>query len=140
MNQMFAPLRKYADFHGRATRTEFWLFFLFRVLLLAAFVGGFVAVFYATGDYPEEGGINWMTKCILLAAFASWIVLILPQLAVTVRRLHDQDQSGWLVLLKWAPLGDLVLFVFMLLKGTAGTNRHGSDPRARADTPAPLFA
>jgi uncharacterized membrane protein YhaH (DUF805 family) len=58
------------------------------------------------------------------------LALFIPSLAVTVRRLHDQDKSGWLVLLPLIPLvGGIILLVFMLLEGTQGPNRFGPDPK-----------
>jgi uncharacterized membrane protein YhaH (DUF805 family) len=59
-----------------------------------------------------------------------WLGFFIPSLAVTVRRLHDTNRSGWWVLISLLPLvGALVLFIFMLLNGTAGANRFGSDPK-----------
>ncbi len=143
MDMMFAPLRKYADFYGRATRTEYWLFFLFRVLL---FIGLLIPVGFLTvsdsgpnadGDASALGVFGGL---ILLIGALVYVALLIPELAVTVRRLHDQDLSGWLVLLTLAPFGGLVLFVFMLLRGTQGTNRHGPDPRTPPEHTASLFA
>jgi uncharacterized membrane protein YhaH (DUF805 family) len=48
-----------------------------------------------------------------------------------VRRLHDSDKSGWWLLLTLIPVGGLVLFIFYLLDGTRGPNRHGADPKGR---------
>ena len=59
-----------------------------------------------------------------------WLAIIIPSLAVTVRRLHDQDKTGWLVLLGLIPfVGGLILLVFMLLEGTKGPNQYGPDPK-----------
>ena len=137
---MFAPLRKYVDFYGRATRTEFWLFALFRVLVFAVFTVAFFAAAIATGNEAENSIANGLSMGILVTAILVYMALLLPELAVTVRRLHDQDLSGWLALLKLAPMGDLVLLIFMFLPGTLGANRHGPDPRAPAETQASLFA
>lgn len=128
MDLMFAPLRKYADFYGRATRTEFWLFFLFRALIAVAFCIAFIAV-AAPDIAADSDSLNPTAFGIIAVGIVVYLALLLPELAVTVRRLHDQDMTGWLALLKIAPMGDFVLFIFMLLPGTAGTNRHGSDPR-----------
>lgn len=66
-----------------------------------------------------------------------WLFTLIPNIAVTIRRLHDQDKSGWMILLILIPLvGPLILLVFMLLDGNRGPNRFGPDPKgpAHADT------
>ncbi|MDO9337482.1 MAG: DUF805 domain-containing protein [Caulobacteraceae bacterium] len=140
MDQMIAPLRKYADFHGRATRTEFWMFFLFRVLLVVAFVVPFVIIVGISDRDSNGGPIGILASLWLGLACLVYLALIIPELAVTVRRLHDQDLSGWFVLLGLVPMGGFVVFIFMLLKGTNGTNRHGPDPRAPTEQTASIFA
>jgi uncharacterized membrane protein YhaH (DUF805 family) len=139
MDMMFAPLRKYADFYGRATRTEYWLFFLFRVILFAVLLAAFIAAAASNGGL-ENDEVNGAAMGVAVVGGIVYLALLLPELAVTVRRLHDQDMSGWLSLLKLAPMGDFVLFIFMLLQGTAGANRHGPDPRAPAESQAGIFA
>jgi len=61
------------------------------------------------------------------------LFIFIPSLAVTVRHLHDQDRSGWLVLLQFIPfiggLGGLILLVFTVIEGTKGTNSYGPDPK-----------
>ncbi|WP_416907318.1 MAG: DUF805 domain-containing protein [Polymorphobacter sp.] len=117
---MFAPLRKFATFGGRAPRAEFWWFWLFSVLLIgAATVVDFALIgaeaLAAFGVGPLGG----------LAALA----LMLPSLAVQVRRLHDQEKSGWFILIGLIPfIGGLILFWFNLQRGTPGTNIYGEDP------------
>ena len=130
MDLMFAPLRKYADFNGRARRSEYWLFWLFTTIvsIILTFVGGLVM----GGNDPSNpfaGGnlLSWI-----------WTVAILiPSIAVGVRRLHDTDRSGWWLLLILLPIiGAIVLLIFFVLDGTSGSNKFGSDPKGRgaADT------
>ncbi|MBS7782526.1 DUF805 domain-containing protein, partial [Providencia stuartii] len=57
------------------------------------------------------------------------VAILIPSLAVTVRRLHDIDKSGWWYLLTFIPFGGLVIFVFTCLDGTPGNNRFGSNPK-----------
>jgi uncharacterized membrane protein YhaH (DUF805 family) len=99
----------YANFQGRAQRSEFWWFALF------AFVAS--AVLGALGD-------------ILAALFA--LAILLPAIGVAVRRLHDVDRSGWWYLLVLIPvLGPLILiFAFFIHRGVRGENRFGPDPLA----------
>jgi uncharacterized membrane protein YhaH (DUF805 family) len=139
MDMMIAPLRKYADFYGRATRTEFWMFFLFRVLLFIAFFIPFAVMAGFSNGGANDDPLALIAGFWLVLAGLTYLALFVPELAVTVRRLHDQDLSGWLVLLGLVPMGGFVVFVFMLLKGTDGTNRHGPDPRALTAHTASVF-
>lgn len=134
MDLMFQPLRKYADFQGRARRSEYWLFYLFQVILgfLIGFVGGFVDV--AMGFQPGALGMGTVG---LTLSVIMWLVFFVPNLAVGVRRLHDSNKSGWLLLLGLIPvLGWIALLIFFVLDGTPGPNQYGPDPKGRgADTP-----
>lgn len=97
-------LSKYADFKGRASRSEMWFFFLFYIL--AAVVASVVSE--------------------ALAALV-YLGLLLPTLAVEIRRLHDLDKSGWWILLAFVPIGNIVVFVWFCMRGTVGDNRFGAD-------------
>ena len=106
-------LSKYATFSGRAARSEFWWFALFTLIvnvvsnMIQAIVG------------------DWFAFVGLLVALA----LLLPSIAVAVRRLHDLDKSGWWYLLVFVPLiGFLVLLYFFVQRGTEGQNQYGADP------------
>ena len=87
------------------------------------------------GMLMEELGTGvWIVGGLLLLW---WLFVLIPNLAVTVRRLHDQDKSGWMFLLIFIPfVGPLILLVFMFLDGTRGPNRFGPDPKGtgHADT------
>ena len=124
MEYMFAPLRRYVDFKGRARRKEYWMWVLFVVVALfvlmyldaALGLGG-----TATG-YAEGGSVGFnMTGGLLTTIF--WLATIIPSIAVAVRRVHDQDKSGWFVLI---PFYNIVL---MFIEGTRGPNRFGPDPK-----------
>ncbi len=94
--------RKYVDFNGRASRPEYWWFFLFGL-----------ALSIITMMFPL---INMLIS----------LVLILPSIAVGVRRLHDIDRTGWWLLIGLIPLvGFIVLIIFLTKQGTAGQNRFG---------------
>ena len=131
---MFQPLKKFAEFNGRARRTEYWLFVLFECLLLLGLLILFAAIAAvfptdASGQLSDQGAS--IAGGLVLVGVLIYLVLFLPRLAVLVRRLHGTDNSGWLVLLAIVPLGGIVLFIFTLLDGTAGTNQHGPDPKGR---------
>lgn len=114
------PIKRYADFQGRSSRTEFWLF----QLAIAAFV----VVAFTIVAASESGALAGLTLALFLIAALG---LVVPQLAVQVRRLHDQDRSGWIVLLNLLPyVGALIVLAFMLIEGTRGENRFGADPWA----------
>jgi uncharacterized membrane protein YhaH (DUF805 family) len=122
-------LKQYADFNGRARRTEFWMFTLFSVL--ASIVLGLVDALIGTASFVGTGS-GFVYSPGLLGGLYGLAVLI-PTLAVTVRRLHDQDKSGWFILLGLIPIvGGIIVLVFMCLEGTRGPNRFGPDPKQDA--------
>src|SRR5262249_25082199 len=105
--------RKYAVFRGRASRSEYWFWALFQFLLLFVFI---------LMDVALRGAGSVLA---LLAA----LIMFLPGLAVTVRRLHDSDNSGWWLLIWFVPLvGPITVIVFLCLRGTEGANRFGMGP------------
>ncbi|MEA2950467.1 MAG: hypothetical protein QOI40_5797 [Alphaproteobacteria bacterium] len=107
--------QNYVNFSGRAARSEFWYWFLFAILV--SIVAGIIdaVLFSSSGLSPVSGLIG--------------LALILPGLAVSVRRLHDLDRSGWWILLGLIPLiGGIILLVWDCMRGTIGPNRFGPDP------------
>ncbi|MPT47874.1 MAG: DUF805 domain-containing protein [Sphingobium sp.] len=114
---MFLPLRKYADFDGRSCRKEYWMFAL--LYIAALFIGGVFSI------ASVELGMTLMSLFIL--------AVFIPTVAVQVRRMHDQDKSGWFVLFNIIPyVGWIIGIIFMLIDGTEGDNRYGPDPKGRA--------
>jgi uncharacterized membrane protein YhaH (DUF805 family) len=117
-------LRKYGSFEGRATRSEFWWFYLFTILVsLVIYVPVvFIGIVAGNGDSGMLNGL-WVIFMVL------WVIvllaLVVPLIAVGCRRLHDRGQSGWLQLLLLVPCGNLVLLVFWALEGTPGDNAYG---------------
>lgn len=103
---------QYVGFSGRARRAEYWWFNLLLFLL------GVVGLL-----------LNEALNTIVFSAVLN-LALVLPSLAVAVRRMHDINRSGWLVLLGLIPLvGWIILLVFFLKSGTSGPNRFGPDPK-----------
>ncbi|MGH3767239.1 MAG: DUF805 domain-containing protein [Pseudonocardiaceae bacterium] len=114
-------LRQYTDFVGRARRQEYWMFTLFNTL---AYLGLFV--------------IGMVLHTGLLGLLYGLAVLV-PGLAVAVRRLHDTGRSGWWLLIGLIPLiGAIVLIVFLVTEGERQPNAYGPDPKATADPVAAL--
>src|SRR5690348_4200030 len=110
-------LSKYFTFAGRAPRSEYWYFYLFFVLIIV--VAGVIDG--ALG--PQAGGFG------TFLFFAAILVLFIPQVSVTVRRLHDLDRSGWWFWLGLVPLvGGLILLFWFCMKGTEGENQYGPNP------------
>ena len=143
MEWMLMPLRRYADFNGRSRRMEYWLFTLgvtivFVVVgVVAGMIVGASAGVNADGSVSSGaiGGSMLVVGLLLVLGLA----ILVPALAVQVRRFHDQGLSGWLVLINLIPyLGGLIVLVFMCLPGTVGPNKYGEDPLAgeRADAGA----
>jgi uncharacterized membrane protein YhaH (DUF805 family) len=132
MSLMFEPLRKYAQFEGRARRSEYWLFTLFQVLVTFA-IAILIGIASASTDTPDASGQdpNMVGGLLVLALILFWLAMFIPSLAVTVRRLHDSDKSGFWLLLHLIPVGGFVIFIFTLLDGTPGPNRHGPDEKGR---------
>jgi uncharacterized membrane protein YhaH (DUF805 family) len=126
MDWMLMPLKRYADFNGRSRRKEFWMFTLLNVIVTIVLYGLIIAgMDFETG---QPGALSMVGGGLLLVYALAFLV---PSIAVYVRRFHDQDKSGWLVLLMFVPvIGGLILLVFMCIEGTRGPNRFGEDPKA----------
>jgi uncharacterized membrane protein YhaH (DUF805 family) len=131
MEWMLLPYKRYAEFSGRSRRKEYWMFTLlvFLVYIVAFALMGLTGMFSAIGSdgSPQLSGIHWVIIALLVIfAIASFI----PSLAVQIRRLHDQDKSGWFWLINFIPyVGGIIFLVFMCLNGTKGPNRFGDDPK-----------
>jgi uncharacterized membrane protein YhaH (DUF805 family) len=124
-------ISKFATFDGRATRSEFWWFYLF-----AALVGfiGYVPILILTliGASSNDGVVSGIFTILTVIFWIVWLIVVIalyiPLLAVGCRRLHDRGQSGWLQLLYLVPCGNIVLIVFFVMEGTPGDNAYGPKP------------
>jgi len=122
MNWYLAALNKYAEFQGRARRKEYWLFTLFNLLIVTGL--SFIDMLF--GWYSLQGEVGMLSGVYSLA-------VLIPSIAVGVRRLHDTDRSGWWMLMCFVPVvGVIVLLIFFVLDGTPGSNRFGPDPKQSA--------
>src|SRR3954468_7338693 len=120
MNWYVEVLKKYAVFSGRARRKEYWMFFLFNLII--TFV--LILIDSLMGTISPQSGLG------LLSGLYSLAVLI-PSIAVTIRRLHDTGRSGWWILISLVPvLGGIVLLIFMVLDSEPGANQYGPNPKA----------
>ena len=104
---------RYATFDGRARRTEYWMFCLVNMVItvVLALVEGFI---------NDSGMISTLYS----------LAVLIPCIALGVRRLHDTNRSGWWLLLAFVPLiGVLVLLFFMIIDSTPGQNQFGENPK-----------
>ncbi len=114
-----ACIRKYAVFHGRARRSEYWGFFLFNLLVSLA-----LSLLSRTVRSADA------SRAVSAAAALYSLFVLLPGLAVSARRLHDTGRSGLFLFLHLLPLaGSILLLVFFCTDGEAGKNRYGDDPK-----------
>jgi uncharacterized membrane protein YhaH (DUF805 family) len=119
MNWYLQALKNYASFSGRARRKEYWYFTLFNFII--AFILGFIDGI--VGSFSPEAGIGLLGGIYTLA-------ILIPGLAVSVRRLHDTERSGWWLLIALVPLiGAIVLLVFMVQDSKTGSNTFGENPK-----------
>jgi uncharacterized membrane protein YhaH (DUF805 family) len=118
MKYYLLTLQRYADFRGRSNRSEYWYFALFNFL----FAGAALILDNTLGiTYPHV----WYGY--IYTAYA--LTILVPQLAVSIRRLHDTSRSAWYMLLAIIPfIGAVWLIVLFALKGTPGPNKYGPDP------------
>lgn len=140
MEYMILPFRRYFDFQGRSRRMEYWMFTLMNVivvfaLMLIIFGSTGLSSLAASGESDAEivaglfGGMGFLLLLWFLA-------VLIPSIAVTVRRLHDRDMSGWwylgFIVAGMIPyvgvIASIALLIILCLPGTAGTNRFGPDP------------
>ncbi|MEU5288131.1 DUF805 domain-containing protein [Streptomyces sp. CA-278952] len=112
MNWYLDVLKNYAGFSGRARRKEYWMFALFNFI---------IAVVLTVLGLAIDTQIPYY---LYLAA------VLVPSLAVMVRRLHDTGRSGWWFFISFVPLvGAIILLVFLASEGKPETNQHGANPK-----------
>lgn len=118
MNWFITALKKYADFSGRAQRSEYWYFILFYFLI---YLGLFVIS--AVGGRVIGSAVG-----VLLILFS--LAMLIPSLSVCARRLHDTDRTGWWMLISLVPLlGGIILLIFLVQDSQPGENRFGLNPK-----------
>lgn len=121
MKYYLSVMTNYAEFNGRARRKEFWMFVLFNIIItfiamiLDSLLGTTNPTLVVAGGYLE-----------LIVA----VIHFVPGLAVTVRRLHDINKSGWFMCVIFIPLAGFIwLLVMECTNGTKGDNEYGPDPK-----------
>lgn len=124
MNWYLKVLRQYIDFEGRARRKEYWMFVLINIVV--AFIVSLLDNILGLAD--KETGTGVLSTLYALA-------VVLPGIAVSVRRLHDINKSGWWLLISFIPLiGIIWLLVLMATDGKPGQNQYGINPKEVTET------
>ena len=113
MSWYIQDIKIFFDFSGRARRKEYWIFSIISAIIsvILGFVDGFIGFNLLTGLYG--------------------LFVLIPEISLQFRRLHDIDKSAWWLLLLFVPvIGAIVILVFAFLPGTAGPNKYGIDPKS----------
>ncbi|MEO0591407.1 MAG: DUF805 domain-containing protein [Pseudomonadota bacterium] len=144
MEWMILPFKRYAEFDGRSRRMEFWMWQLLNVIVAGVLAGPFIVAAITAGALAEGGaspdvfdGVGVVGLGMISLYGIWWLAALIPGIAVTIRRLHDRDMSGWWYL--GFTLGGMIPFVgfiasiaflvVMILPGTDGANQFGPDPK-----------
>ena len=112
---------KLTDFSGRASRSEYWKFYLSFFILYLAIMFGVLVLIIMGNPYISDSSLDAI----------SWVLSVpggLLTLSATVRRLHDTNKSGWFVILFLIPLIGLIVLIFLILPGDKGRNKYGPNP------------
>ena len=113
MNWYLDVLKKYAVFNGRSRRKEYWMFFLINIVI--AIVLGFIE-----GIMGSPGVISSLYS----------LAVLLPEIGVSIRRLHDTNRSGWWLFISLVPIiGAIILIVYMVQDSQPGENQYGQNPK-----------
>jgi uncharacterized membrane protein YhaH (DUF805 family) len=146
MEWMILPFKRYAEFSGRSRRMEYWMFTLLNVIVMGVLVFVVLGAGGAAGLLEPDAsgapaGLGALFGGMGLIFLVYLLAILIPSIAVTVRRLHDRDMSGWWYL--GAIVGGMIPFVgflvsiaflvLMALPGTPGPNRFGPDPKGEGE-------
>lgn len=143
LQNMILPFRRFADFKGRSARGEYWAFALLNFLVMMVLGAVFLAFAFSFNlfqDIENGAGPSALFTASMIVPMSIlgiyWLAIIVPSLAVTVRRFHDRDMSGWwylgfflaglIPMVGW--IASIASLVIMCLPGTPGPNRFGDDP------------
>ena len=128
-------LKDYANFEGRASCREYWMFVLINTAIAMFFLMFFIVFEFLLDTTLENHTIKQITESTVLCTVFSILVLyilciIIPILAVSVRRLHDIGKSGWFILISFIPIvGTIILLVWVCQEGMPEANEYGENPK-----------
>lgn len=143
MEWMILPLKRYAEFSGRSRRMEYWMFILLTIIVGVVLAGpSYFSIVSAAMTDPAAldtdpfGGLGILGMGSLGLFGLFYLAILIPSIAVTVRRLHDRDMSGWwylgFIVASIIPfvgfIASIAFIVVLALPGTDGPNRFGPDP------------
>lgn len=116
----------YANFKGRLRRKDYWSFALLTFCIyLAIYAVVYILTYIFGGEAVTAASIYSVITGII------GLILLVPSLAISIRRLHDINKSGWFLLLALIPIvGGIILLIFACIEGTRGPNEYGEDPKA----------
>lgn len=122
-------LKQYADFNGRARRKEYWMFALFNIIFI-------IVAIILDNIIGFNIDIDWIAVVVIgdagygLVYFLYALAVLIPSLAVAVRRLHDIGKSGWMILISLIPIiGVIWLLVLLVTDSNPGENEYGANPK-----------
>lgn len=122
MEWFLKVMKQYADFNGRARRKEYWMFTFFNLIF------GIAAALIDNVLGTTTGGLPYGAFYLIFS-----LVVLIPGLSVSVRRLHDVGKSGWMLLIALIPLiGAIWLFVLLVTDSKPGENEYGPNPKEAA--------
>jgi len=128
MKWYFEVLKKYADFSGRASRKEYWLFLLYNIFFHLLLIMVDLISNLTSADLMDSGYKYG------LFSTTYYFIMLLPSFAVAVRRLHDTGHSAWFMFFFVIPfVGAIWIFVLMLTKGSRGDNIYGANPSVKTN-------
>ncbi len=143
MNEYLNVIRNnYANFEGRARRQEYWMFQLFNFIVISVLYGlSLLCIALGSLGSGSNSGMNAgiIFSFIFFGLLSIYALgVLVPTLALTVRRLHDAGQSGWMYLLSLVPLANIAVFVFTVLDSQPGANKWGPNPKGVTTIPKPF--
>jgi uncharacterized membrane protein YhaH (DUF805 family) len=146
MNDYLTVMRKYADFSGRASRREYWVFALivFAIMVACFILDPLLGIYilpgvFKTSSSAEVNGTVLASQQhdgIGILTAISYLVHLIPGLAVAIRRIHDGNKSAWTMLLALVPLVNFYIFYLLCRQGTLGPNSYGPSPLRPVGMPA----
>jgi uncharacterized membrane protein YhaH (DUF805 family) len=120
-------IKNYAGFNGRARRKEYWMFALFNLIFItvAAILDNILGTTFKIDMGSQSMNLPYGYLYVLYA-----LAIVIPGLAVAVRRLHDVGKSGWMILIAFIPIvGAIWLLVLMVTDSNFGENKYGANPK-----------
>ena len=135
MEWMLMPLKRYAEFTGRSRRKEFWMWYLFVMIMyfVLMYLDATLGLGGSATGYAQGGSVGFnMTGGVLTILFM--LAVLVPNIALAVRRMHDIGKSGWHVLIGIIPLFGWAYVLYCYVQpGQPGPNQYGPDPKGGTD-------